>query len=87
MYKVPAHLLVLLLTLPPCGLRALQSFHGVLLYFQPGIMLPEHAAKPQTAEARKTLGHFGLRGMRERTKLIGGKLTVWSELDAGRKWS
>jgi signal transduction histidine kinase len=24
-----------------------------------------------------------LRGMRERAKLIGGKLTVWSELDAG----
>jgi len=28
-------------------------------------------------------GHFGLRGMRERAKLIGGKLTVWSELSAG----
>jgi len=28
-------------------------------------------------------GHFGLRGMRERAKLIGGKLTVWSELGAG----
>jgi signal transduction histidine kinase/ligand-binding sensor domain-containing protein len=28
-------------------------------------------------------GHFGLRGMRERAKLIGGKLTVWSELDSG----
>jgi signal transduction histidine kinase len=28
-------------------------------------------------------GHFGLGGMRERAKLIGGKLTVWSELDAG----
>jgi signal transduction histidine kinase len=28
-------------------------------------------------------GHFGLRGMRERAKLIGGKLAVWSELDAG----
>jgi signal transduction histidine kinase len=28
-------------------------------------------------------GHFGLRGMRERAKLIGGKLTVWSERDAG----
>jgi len=24
-----------------------------------------------------------LRGMRERAKLIGGKLTVWSELEAG----
>jgi signal transduction histidine kinase len=28
-------------------------------------------------------GHFGLHGMRERAKLAGGKLTVWSELDAG----
>jgi len=28
-------------------------------------------------------GHFGLRGMRERTKLLGGKLAVWSELDSG----
>jgi len=28
-------------------------------------------------------GHFGLRGMRERATLIGGKLTVWSELHAG----
>jgi signal transduction histidine kinase/ligand-binding sensor domain-containing protein len=28
-------------------------------------------------------GHFGLRGMRERANLIGGKLTVWSERDAG----
>jgi signal transduction histidine kinase/ligand-binding sensor domain-containing protein len=28
-------------------------------------------------------GHFGLRGMRERAKLIGGRLAVWSEMDAG----
>jgi len=28
-------------------------------------------------------GHFGLRGMRERAKLIGGKLTLWSRRDAG----
>src|SRR5271157_4278581 len=28
-------------------------------------------------------GHFGLPGMRERATLIGGKLTVWSEVDAG----
>ncbi len=27
--------------------------------------------------------HYGLRGMRERAKLLGGKLTVWSELDSG----
>ncbi len=28
-------------------------------------------------------GHFGLHGMRERAGLLGGKLTVWSELEAG----
>ncbi len=28
-------------------------------------------------------GHFGLRGMRERAKLMGGKLAVWSELGSG----
>jgi len=28
-------------------------------------------------------GHYGLAGMRERAKLIGGELVVWSEVDAG----
>jgi signal transduction histidine kinase/ligand-binding sensor domain-containing protein len=28
-------------------------------------------------------GHYGLPGMRERAKLMGGKLAVWSELDSG----
>ena len=28
-------------------------------------------------------GHYGLPGMRERAKLIEGKLAVWSEIDAG----
>ncbi len=28
-------------------------------------------------------GHYGLRGMRERAKLMGGNLAVWSELDSG----
>ena len=28
-------------------------------------------------------GHYGLPGMRERAKLIDGKLVVWSEIDAG----
>jgi signal transduction histidine kinase len=28
-------------------------------------------------------GHFGLPGMRERAQVIGGKLAVWSEVDAG----
>jgi signal transduction histidine kinase len=28
-------------------------------------------------------GHYGLAGMHERAKLVGGKLAVWSELDSG----
>jgi signal transduction histidine kinase len=28
-------------------------------------------------------GHYGLKGMRERAKLLGGKLTVWSEVNTG----
>jgi len=28
-------------------------------------------------------GHYGLRGIRERAKLLGGKLEVWSEHDSG----
>jgi len=34
-----------------------------------------------SGEARE--GHYGLHGMRERATLIGGKLTVWSEVEAG----
>ena len=28
-------------------------------------------------------GHFGLPGMRERAKLMGGKLTVWTAAESG----
>ena len=28
-------------------------------------------------------GHFGLRGMRERAEIVGGKMEVWSQLDSG----
>jgi CheY-like chemotaxis protein len=28
-------------------------------------------------------GHYGMRGMRERAELLGGKMTVWSQLDSG----
>ncbi len=34
-----------------------------------------------TAEGRE--GHFGLHGMRERAKLIGGKLIVWTASGSG----
>jgi len=38
---------------------------------------------PKHLEEEGRAGHHGLRGMRERAKLMGGKLTVWSELDSG----
>ena len=34
-----------------------------------------------SSDGRK--GHFGLHGMRERAKLIGGGLAIWSEVDSG----
>ncbi len=38
---------------------------------------------PKLLKEEGRAGHFGLRGMLERAKLMGGKLAVWSELDAG----
>jgi len=38
---------------------------------------------PKVLSDQGRKGHYGLPGMRERAKLIGGKLTVWSELDSG----
>ena len=38
---------------------------------------------PKLISADGREGRFGVRGMRERAKLIEGKLTVWSELSAG----
>jgi signal transduction histidine kinase len=36
-----------------------------------------------TLSGKGTEGHYGVPGMRERATLIGGKLTLWSEVDAG----
>ena len=38
---------------------------------------------PKHLDEQGRAGHYGLRGMRERAKLLGGKLAVWSELDSG----
>jgi signal transduction histidine kinase len=38
---------------------------------------------PSVLSHQGSEGHYGLPGMRERATLIGGKLTVWSEVDAG----
>ena len=38
---------------------------------------------PTVLSGQGSEGHYGLHGMRERATLIGGKLAVWSEVDAG----
>jgi signal transduction histidine kinase/ligand-binding sensor domain-containing protein len=38
---------------------------------------------PKVLDAGARAGHYGLPGMHERAKLVGGKLAVWSELDSG----
>ena len=38
---------------------------------------------PAVLSGQGSEGHYGLPGMRERATLMGGKLVVWSEVDAG----
>jgi len=38
---------------------------------------------PQIVTSKERPGHWGLRGMQERAKLVGGSLEVWSKLDSG----
>ena len=38
---------------------------------------------PALLSGRRREGHYGLHGMRERTTLIGGRLDVWSQVQAG----
>jgi signal transduction histidine kinase len=38
---------------------------------------------PKVLGAEGRDGHYGLHGMRERAKLVGGKMAVWSERDSG----
>jgi signal transduction histidine kinase len=38
---------------------------------------------PEVLKAGGRVGHYGFPSMHERAKLIGGKLSVWSELDSG----
>lgn len=37
------------------------------------------------AMLQQPAGHFGLRGMRERAEIVGGRLEVWSKRDTGTK--
>jgi signal transduction histidine kinase len=38
---------------------------------------------PQIVKGDGRKGHYGLHGMRERAKVVGGKLTIWTEPDSG----
>jgi signal transduction histidine kinase len=38
---------------------------------------------PKILESGERAGHFGLPGMRERARSVGGKLAIWSEADSG----
>jgi len=38
---------------------------------------------PKVLSGEGREGHYGLHGMRERAKLVGGKLAIWTELDSG----
>jgi signal transduction histidine kinase/ligand-binding sensor domain-containing protein len=38
---------------------------------------------PQLLNADGPSRHYGLRGMRERAQLLGGQLTIWSEMNSG----
>src|SRR5215469_2773355 len=39
--------------------------------------------QPEVLKGDGREGHYGLPGMRERAKLMGGKLTIWSEMEGG----
>jgi signal transduction histidine kinase len=39
--------------------------------------------EPQFLNGEGATGHYGLAGMRERAKLLGGKLSIWTGLAAG----
>jgi signal transduction histidine kinase/ligand-binding sensor domain-containing protein len=41
--------------------------------------------EPSVLDGGARAGHFGLAGMHERAKLVGGALAVWSERDSGTK--
>jgi signal transduction histidine kinase len=38
---------------------------------------------PQARSENRLVGHWGLSGMRERAKLVGGRLELWTELESG----
>jgi signal transduction histidine kinase len=52
-------------------------------YFRLRVRDDGKGINPEILEREGREGHFGLHGMRERAKLVGGKLTIWTVLDNG----
>lgn len=53
------------------------------LWFQLRVRDDGQGFDPAAADRLRPEGHYGLRGMQERARIAGGKLTIWSELSAG----
>jgi signal transduction histidine kinase len=51
--------------------------------FRPRVRDDGKGIDPKVLSGHAPEGHFGLAGIRERAKVIGSKLAVWSELGAG----
>jgi signal transduction histidine kinase len=64
-----------------------QQIEVEIRYEDRGLLLRIHddgkGIDPQVLVGEGRTRHYGLRGMRERAGLVGGKLEVWSELNAG----
>jgi len=52
-------------------------------YFRLRVRDDGKGIQPEVLRGDGRKGHYGLRGMRERAKLVGGELTIWSEVDSG----
>ena len=52
-------------------------------YFRLRVRDDGKGIQPDILRADGREGHYGLHGMRERAKLVGGELTIWSEVDSG----
>lgn len=52
-------------------------------YFRLRVRDDGKGIQPDVLGGQGREGHYGLGGMRERSKLVGGKLTIWTEVDGG----
>ena len=52
-------------------------------YFRIRVRDDGKGIRPEVLRGEGPEGHYGLTGMRERAKLVGGKLTIWTEVDRG----